>query len=263
MRVTWHPQFRPDEDGGLYEDIPAVIYLGGGFEAVSASVNDAAWESLARAMLSPLFETPVHFLVRAFSSDGIDEFIAHMLTIEAALGLRSDYGKEKQVLPKLNGPKRIECRISALLNSPADGALYDWLFDLRSVFLHGRQMTAIGAEYRLQAGSLARRVARAVLERAVAGGELAKSCEDFATNLLVQGGGKVARQEKGVERGRPTPRNSENSPISGAFHATRLGQSRETVTNATATTAGSTNATSGLTPAVLRTAKAPKIADMA
>jgi hypothetical protein len=52
------------------------------------------------AKQSVLFETPiVHFLVRAFLAEGVDEFLAHITTIEAALGLRADYQKRFRIAP--------------------------------------------------------------------------------------------------------------------------------------------------------------------
>lgn len=42
---------------------------------------------LRLAKQSVLFGTPiVHYLVRTFLADGVDEFLAHITTIEAALG---------------------------------------------------------------------------------------------------------------------------------------------------------------------------------
>ncbi|MDA9506534.1 hypothetical protein XI09_18240 [Bradyrhizobium sp. CCBAU 11386] len=56
------------------------------------SWDDTRWEIFQKARQSPLFEGPVsHFFVRAFLADGIDEVLAHMTAIEAALGLNSDY----------------------------------------------------------------------------------------------------------------------------------------------------------------------------
>ncbi|MDN7445025.1 hypothetical protein QZM64_38325 [Burkholderia cepacia] len=63
-------------------------------------LTESAWAELQAALATPLFETPVvHFLVRAFLADGIDEVIAHMTAIEASLGLESDHRRKLRPKP--------------------------------------------------------------------------------------------------------------------------------------------------------------------
>jgi hypothetical protein len=65
-----------------------------------------------QAKRSVLFETPIaHFLVRAFLAEGVDEFLAHITTIEAALGLRSDYQKSFRIAPDRHKGMRATDRI--------------------------------------------------------------------------------------------------------------------------------------------------------
>jgi hypothetical protein len=110
------------------------------------------------ARQSPLFETPIaHFLVRAFLSEPLDEFLAQITTIEAALGLASDYDRETR--PKIaKGRSVTACmaaRVDALLDTKTDGAEYRRLFDFRSLFLHGRKRPPFPARrVSLRAGSL-------------------------------------------------------------------------------------------------------------
>lgn len=187
--LSWHPQAFQDHDGEwIEEDVPIRIPLDDAANSAAGRVNSAAWDALQRAMSSPLFETPImHFLVRGWSADGIDEFIAHMLTIEAALGVKNDYGSGA-VRPDIRGGKvRMQCRISALLDSVAEGDVYGQLFELRSEFLHGRKMGAILALDRQSARSLARKVARAVMRHAVSGRISKTGRDDFVNGLLVQG----------------------------------------------------------------------------
>jgi hypothetical protein len=62
---------------------------------------------VTRTLDRPLFETTIeHFFVRAFLEDPLDEFLAHITTIEAALGLKSDYP---------GATKPVATRVSALL----------------------------------------------------------------------------------------------------------------------------------------------------
>jgi hypothetical protein len=126
-------------------------------DQASGWLNADTWTTLADARKSPLFERPIaHFLVRAFCTEGVDEFLAHITTIEAALGLRSDYDKP-------GATRRMAKRVSTLLGASTDGDAYKHLFDLRSNYLHGRPMGDIQGEDRL----LARRLARSVVNEVV------------------------------------------------------------------------------------------------
>lgn len=131
-------------------------------------LDQALWDVVRQARTTPLFETPiVHFFVRAFLADGIDEVLSHMTAIEAALGLHADYDPAKRVLPdrhkRLNATKRMRGRVAGLLGCGAAAAEYKQLFDVRSAFLHGRPMKAVSSTERLRARSLARRVIEALV----------------------------------------------------------------------------------------------------
>ncbi|RWO22167.1 hypothetical protein [Mesorhizobium sp.] len=121
-------------------------------------VNDQAWSEFSRAQVSPLFSSPVlHFLLRAYRSSEIDEFLANITVIDSALGLHSDHGK---------GPTaRLVARLSSLLDDDA-GNDYRRLFNTRSEFVHGRAMEAIPGKDRLRARRLARRATVALVNAA-------------------------------------------------------------------------------------------------
>ena len=124
-------------------------------------LNDDTWASLVDARKSPLFETPIaHFFVRAFCAEGVDEFLAHITTIEAALGLQSDYDKP-------GATRRMAKRVSTLFGASTDGDDYRHLFDLRSRYLHGRPMNEIAGTDRLLARRLARRVVNEIVSAAL------------------------------------------------------------------------------------------------
>jgi hypothetical protein len=130
--------------------------------------DQARWDVVQQARRTPLFETPiVHFFVRAFLADGIDEAMSHMTTIEAALGLHADYDPAQRVLPdrhrKLNATKRMRGRVAGLLASGVAGTEYKQLFDIRSAFLHGRPMQAVSSAERLRTRLLARQVVEALV----------------------------------------------------------------------------------------------------
>jgi hypothetical protein len=156
-----------------------------------AVFNDARWTAVESALRSPLFETPLaHFFVRAFLSDDIDEFVAHLTPIEAALGLHADYYPKLRPKPDphkdLKAPRRIAARIAALLDDTSAADLHKRLFEVRSRYLHGRrEIKAISIDERKLARSLARRVAEALVranETSAPG-----SREEFLNSLLDRG----------------------------------------------------------------------------
>lgn len=63
--------------------------------------------------------TVLHFLLRAYRSSEIDEFLAHITVIDSALGLHTDHGK--------GATARLVARLSALLDDDA-GNDYQRLF---------------------------------------------------------------------------------------------------------------------------------------
>lgn len=156
--------------------------------------DQSRWAIVEQAKQSTLFETPItHFLVRAFLSEGVDEFLAHITTIEAALGLRADYQKSFRVAPdrykKLRATDKMRGRVAGLLGSPSYADQYARLFNLRSAFLHGRAMTAISTEERVMARSLAREVVDALI--LIIQTQIIASREDFLDGLLDQGAAMI------------------------------------------------------------------------
>jgi hypothetical protein len=117
---------------------------------------------------------------------GVDEFLAHITTIEAALGLQSDY--KRKTRPKIaKGCSVTDCmaaRVEALLGTKTDAAEYRRLFDFRSLFLHGRKMDAIPGKERIAARRLARRVVQGLIEAALVEPAL-QSRENYLNDLLI------------------------------------------------------------------------------
>jgi hypothetical protein len=153
-------------------------------------MTEAAWTEFKAARATPLFETPVvHFLVRAFLADGIDEVIAHLTVIEAALGLQSDHKKELRRLPdpkpRWGATQRVAARLNAALNDPKAGDDYKALFELRSAFIHGRAgLQKISTPQRVLARSIARRAAKALVPLAR---HPSLSREEVLSELLAKG----------------------------------------------------------------------------
>lgn len=188
--LNWEPHFATNRHGEEIEwEAPVALPLRDAVSQLPNMLCEKAWADLQAALRSPLFETPVtHFLVRAYLADGIDEFLAHLTTLEAALGTQRDYPPRPKADPHkhLRGAtQRMAVRVSSLLGSPEHGTMYSRLFDLRSAFLHGRPVQPISVEDRVSARRLARRVALELIE--VAGSSEIGSREDWLDTLLAKG----------------------------------------------------------------------------
>jgi hypothetical protein len=181
--------------GDWGEDIelerPTVLPLDDDAASGLALFTDGAWTDLETARATDLFETPVaHFLVRAFLADGMDEVMAHMTAIEAAVGLEMDH--KKWLRPKPDPHKavssatdRVAARIAAVLSDRASVQAYKDLFDLRSTFVHGRAgLEKVSTAQRVVARGLARGVARGLVDLALKG---PRPRSDVLNDLLARG----------------------------------------------------------------------------
>jgi hypothetical protein len=181
--------------GDWGEDIelerPTVLPLDDDASSGLALLTDGAWKDLEMARATDLFETPIaHFLVRAFLADGMDEVMAHMTAIEAAVGLEMDH--KKWLRPKPDPHKavssatdRVASRVAAVLNDRASVKAYKDLFDLRSTFVHGRTgLQKVSTKQRIMARSLARGVARGLVDLALKG---PRPRTDVLSDLLARG----------------------------------------------------------------------------
>lgn len=167
--LSWEDRVYDDGHGGTYEEErPIELPL----EDVAATElpiwDNRRWAIIEEAKQSVLFETPIaHFLVRAFLAEGVDEFLAHITTIEAALGLRADYQKSFRIAPDrhkgMRATNKVRGRVAGLLGDRRYADQYERLFEVRSAFLHGRAMTAISTKERVMARSLARGVVEALI----------------------------------------------------------------------------------------------------
>lgn len=180
--LAWEPNFVEDEEIG---EKPVVWRLELADTAALKAIGEDYWTKLEKARRSVLFETPVqHFMLRAFFSDGMDEIMAHMTAIEAALGLQVDFTKSgRKRPPPMHPSERLQRRVEALLDDPSAGQAYNDLSVTRGEFVHGRKIEGkVPSKTRNEARRLARRVANALLEKAqdIPDG---KSREQFLTDL--------------------------------------------------------------------------------
>ncbi|WP_157220457.1 hypothetical protein [Flavisphingomonas formosensis] len=189
--LTLEPWIVEDRWGEEVElERPTELPLDDDARAGLALFTDGAWRELVAARSTSLFETPIaHFLVRAFLADGMDEVMAHMTAIEAAMGLEMDH--KRWMRPKTDKHKdrsatdRVAARIAALLNDPNCVRDYRHLFELRSTFVHGRAaVKKVSTHERVMARSLARSVARGLVSAAA---PPVCSRVDVLTDLLDEG----------------------------------------------------------------------------
>lgn len=189
--LSWEPHIINISDHETIElERPVCLRLDDSAIPALAAYDDAAWSVANRGRQSVLFETPIaHFFVRAFLAEDMDEVLAHITTIEAALGLRADYGgagrSRSDRHKRLSATKRVAARTAALLGNSAFAHDYQHLFDLRSAFLHGRAMGAISTEERVLARRLSRQVVCALIQVASQGMPLTR--EAYLESLLDQG----------------------------------------------------------------------------
>lgn len=189
--LSWEDRVYDDGYGGTHvEERPVELHLEEGAKTELMVWDQSHWAIVEQAKQSVLFEVPIrHFLVRAFLAEGVDEFLAHITTIEAALGLQADYQKSSRIAPdrhkKMRATNRVRGRMAGLLGDPRLADQYEQLFNVRSAFLHGRAMTAISTKERVMARSLARHVVKALI-LATLNGPI-NSREDFLDGLLDRG----------------------------------------------------------------------------
>lgn len=189
-----------DDDGTpVTVERPYVVNLYGGADEMVTALDHSAWAALQSALEHSLFAGPIaHFFVRAFFSEPIDEFLAHTMTLEAALGSAEDYDGNMRWKPsKKDNPGatiRLAARITALLSDPGAGRTYEALFDLRSQYVHGRSMPDIPSDARLQARVLARRCVTALVDLALTSGHATR--DQHLDTLLRAGLGPLRAHPK-------------------------------------------------------------------
>ena len=171
--LTWEPDFQHGEETGeeIETERPFRLPLNDDLDAYYAELTDDRWQMLERAHASPIINPLiVHFMTRAFASEGIDEFLGHITTVEAALGMSSDYGVGRPRPPigtsNPGATERVKRRIGALTGDAAMATVFGELFNLRSTFIHGRQLADVSSTQRIQARVLARRVLECLVHAA-------------------------------------------------------------------------------------------------
>lgn len=168
--LNWEDVSYPDDNGEPIEfERPLQLHLYDEAAAHLSRFDQDWWARIETARVTTLFETPTqHFLVRAALSDGMDQIMAHMTAIEAAIGLQSDFSnKGRASADQMKATERMAKRVGRLLGDAQAESDYTALFKIRSGFVHGRAIQrSIPSKDRDMARRLARRVALALIDAA-------------------------------------------------------------------------------------------------
>jgi hypothetical protein len=186
--LTWVPDFQHDDITGeeFETERPLDLPLKDDLEDHFANIADKRWAALEGARSSAIFNPLVtHFLVRAFITDGIDEFLGHITAVEAALGLASDFAKAGE-RPRVDGENpgstfRIKRRVGSITTDASKSEIFEELFRIRSAFVHGRPMEDISSAARLRARVLARQVVEALVQAGIS--DVSTSRKEFLTSF--------------------------------------------------------------------------------
>ena len=188
--LTWEESLVRITQSGeeIFEERPAIRALhhqAGTFVRVSAP----PWESFSRFVQSIAGQRPVlHFFLRAFMSRGIDELMAHIVTLDAMLGKKQDHSPGRRSFGRCNpgGTKRISWRLAALLDDEKAADEFRRLYHLRSNYIHGRCLNPI-PECDLRSARKLVRLAICAAIDGCCGHEGAKDYERFLDDLLDKG----------------------------------------------------------------------------
>lgn len=159
--LTWDLRYHEQEDGFVEEvEVPLEVRLDDDAEDSATSwMDDEAWSRFELATMSPVLTAPViHFFIAGLLADGVDEFLAHVTTIEASLGQAADHGRHPALPDGSRGATaRTAWRLGKILNDPSAAGTFRALFKLRSRYVHGEPMDPISSTDRTTARTLARR----------------------------------------------------------------------------------------------------------
>jgi len=156
--LTWTTKFT--QEGEDFETPQIIDFDTKALGDLERNLNDI-WERLARLerpkwdgtdAFNPLVE---RFLLRAFGDDDLDQLLWHVTAVDAAIGM-----KER------SSTKAIKRRVETLLGNNASGKSFGTYYDIRSGYVHGRQLQDPNLWQRDLAGArrLARRVAYETLK---------------------------------------------------------------------------------------------------
>lgn len=174
--LTWDYQAFPDGHGKVIDrEIPLELPLSHD-DGLQPWLAQQQLDNIPLAIHNGLInEAARHHFVKAFLSQGIDEFLAHMIVIDACMGERRATSMQlKQRLAGVLGDLSVVEEMNAL-------------YHLRSEYVHGREMTTISHQHKNRARILARRMLAEIV--AIADREEMSSRRAFLDAMQKKGGG--------------------------------------------------------------------------
>jgi hypothetical protein len=190
--LSWEPDILTDAYGNeIEEERPTRLPLKDeAIPQLEKNLSESLWAQSTLVRGTRATRRPLqHFFVRAFLEDDIDEFLAHLITIEAALGLPEDHNRKTR--PKLPGKERgasdrLKWRVGGLLHDDTASRTFDRLYGKRSDFIHGKRMEQISGLERVEARRLTRRCVSEILDQANLSA-VTFSYDNFLHELLLRG----------------------------------------------------------------------------
>ncbi|HHY0925112.1 TPA: hypothetical protein ACV4JC_000636 [Salmonella enterica] len=160
--LTWGYSYFCDENGNEHEvHHPFILSTGCSRNALSLIVNNQLMADIDTAINNGLInEAARHHFIKAFLSDGIDEFLAHIVVIDACLGEPRELEKKLNLTKyekNLKSTGRLKFRLVGLLDDSSVKESIDTLYRIRSEYVHGRDMAEISWSDKNLARVLARK----------------------------------------------------------------------------------------------------------
>jgi len=144
-QLAFEPKWFSTPDGVEIErEVPIEIQMHPNFFIETTKKNeDNLWGKFEAVQDLPLFSKPIkHFFIRFFMSEGVDQLLALLTAIEAALALEMDlntnWKKENLINHKnTNATRLISIRLNNLLGGEEHGKTFAEMYKLRNKYIHG------------------------------------------------------------------------------------------------------------------------------
>ncbi len=191
--LTWVPCSYQDENTGWHEyEAPHEYNYSLTSDQLMPFVDTPAFRNLETATTNGLINSAArHQFVKAFRSDGVDEFLAHIVVIDACVGEKSVNSALEKELKRLGSTGRLKYRLAGLLNDVSVKENLHVLYEARSNYVHGNTLEKISGEHVLQARILARKTLNAIITEAGQSPGLTR--EEFLDDVLRRGWNLIQR----------------------------------------------------------------------
>lgn len=185
--LTWVPHGYQDENEGWHEyEAPYGYDYSLTSDQLMPFVNAQVSSHLETAITNGLINVAArHQFVKAFLSNGVDEFLAHIVVIDACVGEISVNKALIKPLKALGPTGRLKYRLAGLLDDSSVKEVMHVIYKARSDYVHGNTLEKIPGEYIIQARRLARKTLNAIISEA--GQSTGLKREEFLDDILRRG----------------------------------------------------------------------------